>query len=110
ILFWTLTTKMAPPFSIAIPMFLLWNRFGLIDTHIGLILMYIAFDLGFIIWLMKNNFDEIPADLLESAQLDGCSLLKSMMIIAVPLVKSGIATSAFITFIFNWNEFLIGVI
>lgn len=108
--FWILTTRMAPPFCITIPMFMLWKRLGLIDTHVGLIIMYISFDLGFVIWLMKNFFNEIPKELVESAQIDGCSLLQAMIRIALPLVRPGLVTAAFVSFLFNWNEFLVGVI
>jgi len=108
--FWILTTRMAPPFCIVIPMFILWNKLGLIDTHICLIVMYIGFDLAFVVWLMKGFFDKVPKEVEENAQIDGSSLFQTMRKISLPLVKPGIVASAFISFLFNWNEFLMGVI
>ena len=63
-----------------------------------------------VIWLMVSFFESVPTELEDAAMIDGCSHLQSFLIIVVPLVRNGIATSAIISFIFSWNQFLFSLI
>lgn len=108
--FWILTSQMIPAVIVLIPFFIIYRKFGLIDTHIGMILIYALLNLALVIWLMRGFFEEIPRDLDEAALIDGCSPLQSFLKILLPVAKIGLGTTAIICFIFSWNEFLIAVI
>ena len=112
IFFWTLTNRMAPPAAFLLPMFLLMTRvvaFGdwkLLDTRIGLILIYTVFNLPFAIWLLQGMVDAIPTELDEAALVDGASQRGVLWRVIIPILRPGIAVTAILTWIFAWNEFL----
>src|SRR5258705_4197306 len=70
-LFFILSTRMLPPVVVAIPMYLMYRTVALVDTHIGLIILYTAFNLSFSVWVMKGFIDEIPKEDEEAALVDG---------------------------------------
>jgi len=104
--FWTITNRMAPPAAFILPFFLIFAKIRLIDTHIGLILLYCIFNLPFAIWLLKGMIDAIPRELDEVAAIDGCSLLGTLWHIILPVAKPGLAVTAMMVWIFAWNEYL----
>ena len=104
--FWTITNRMAPPAAFILPFFLIFTKIKLIDTHIGLILLYCIFNLPFAIWLLKGMIDAIPKELDEVASIDGCSMLGTLWHIILPVAKPGLAVTAMMTWIFSWNEYL----
>jgi len=104
--FWTITNRMAPPAAFIIPLYLIFSKIHLVDTHIGLILLYCVFNLPFAIWLLKGTMDGIPIELDEAASIDGCSMFSTMWKIILPVAKPGIATTAIMVWIFSWNEYL----
>lgn len=104
--FWTITNRMAPPAVFIIPLYLMFSKIRLVDTHIGLILLYCVFNLPFAIWLLKGTIDGIPIELDEAASIDGCSIFSIMWRIILPVAKPGIATTAIMIWIFSWNEYL----
>ena len=75
-LFFILSTRMLPPVVVAIPMFLMYRAVGLVDTHVGLIILYTAFNLSFSVWLMKGFIDEIPKEYEEAALVDDHEIRK----------------------------------
>jgi multiple sugar transport system permease protein len=101
---------MAPPAVFIVPFFLIFTRLGLRDTRIGIILLYCIFNLPFAIWLLKGMIDSIPKELDEAAYIDGCSLLGVLWNVILPLAKPGIMTTAILTWIFAWNEYLFAAI
>lgn len=107
--FLVLTMRMAPPIGVIIPLFLMMQRFGLIDTYPGLILIYLTFNLPFVVWMMRGFFKEIPIELEEAAMLDGCSRLGAFRFI-LPLVSPGLMATAIMCLIFTWNEFFYALI
>jgi multiple sugar transport system permease protein len=107
---WILTTRMAPPVAVALPMFLLMKFFNLLDTRLALIILYTTFNLSFVIWLMRGFFEEVPRELDEAALIDGCSPVKAFLRIVLPLVAPGLAAVAIFCFIFSWNEFFYALI
>jgi ABC-type glycerol-3-phosphate transport system permease component len=107
---WILTTRMAPPVAVALPMFLLMKFFNLLDTRLSLIILYTTFNLSFVIWLMRGFFEEIPRELDEAALIDGCSPVNAFVRIVLPLVAPGLAAVAIFCFIFSWNEFFYALI
>jgi len=104
--FWTITNRMAPPAAFILPFFLIFAKIKLIDTHIGLILLYCVFNLPFAIWLLKGMIDAIPQELDEVASIDGCSMMGTLWYIILPVAKPGLAVTAMMVWIFSWNEYL----
>jgi multiple sugar transport system permease protein len=114
--FWLLSQRMMPPVVLVVPFFLLlrdvgkWNaNFGL-DTRIALIALYSVFNLPFIIWMMRSYFDGVPAELEESAMVDGCTRMGVFWRISLPLAIPGLIATATFAFIFSWTEFLFAVV
>jgi multiple sugar transport system permease protein len=105
LLFFILSTRMLPPVVVAIPMFLMYRAVGLNDTHIGLIILYTAFNLSFSVWLMKGFIDEIPKEYEEAALVDGYTRVQAFFKIVLPQAATGIAATAVFCFITAWNEY-----
>jgi len=111
--FWFLSQRLLPPIAVIIPVFLLYSRYSeewfgfvLIDTRIGLILLYTVFALPFTVWMMYAYFRQMPAELEEAALVDGCSRPQALTKIAWPLAAPGVVSAAAFAFIFSWTEFL----
>jgi multiple sugar transport system permease protein len=109
-LFFILSTRMLPPVVVAIPMFLMYRAVGLNDTHIGLIILYTAFNLSFSVWLMKGFIDEIPKEYEDAALVDGYTRLQAFFKIVLPEAATGIAATAVFCFITAWNEYVFALI
>jgi multiple sugar transport system permease protein len=110
LLFFILSTRMLPPVVVAIPMFLMYRIVGLNDSHIGLIILYVAFNLSFSVWLMKGFMDEIPKEYEEAALVDGYTRLQAFFKIVLPEAATGIAATAVFCFITAWNEYAFALI
>jgi multiple sugar transport system permease protein len=103
---WVLSTRMMPPVAVAIPMFFIFKELTLLDTYTGVILIHGLMNLPLAVLLMKSFFDDIPAEIDESALIDGASRWTIFRRIVLPMAKGGIAASAVLCFIFSWTEFL----
>ena len=110
LLFFILSTRMLPPVVVAIPMYLMYRQVGLNDTHIGLIILYTAFNLSFSVWLMKGFMDEIPKEYEEAALVDGYTRMQAFFKIVLPEAATGIAATAVFCFITAWNEYAFALI
>ena len=110
LLFFILSTRMLPPVVVAIPMFLMYRAVGLNDSHIGLIILYTAFNLSFSVWLMKGFMDEIPKEYEEAALVDGYTRMEAFFKIVLPEAATGIAATAVFCFITAWNEYAFALI
>ena len=108
-LFFILSTRFMPPVVVVIPIFLMYRDLNLIDTTLGLILIYAAFNLPFTIWMMKGFVDEVSPEYEEAAMLDGYSRLEAFGRVSLPLLVPGIAATAVFALIFSWNEFVFAV-
>ncbi len=104
-LFFILTTRMLPPVVVVIPVFLMFRALNLTDTHIGLILLYTAFNVSFAVWVMKGFIDEIPIEYEEAAMVDGYTRFQVFRKIVVPQATTGIAATSVFCFIYAWNEY-----
>jgi len=109
-LFFILSTRMLPPVVVAIPMFLMYRAVGLNDTHVGLIILYTAFNLSFSVWLMKGFIDEIPREYEEAALVDGYTRMEAFFKVVLPEATTGIAATAVFCFITAWNEYAFALI
>jgi multiple sugar transport system permease protein len=96
---------MAPPIAFGIPFFLIYKDLGLIDTRVGLVVIYLTFNLSLVIWMMRAFFDGVPRSLEEAAYIDGAGVTSAFLRIALPLSAPGLATTAIFTFLFAWNDF-----
>jgi multiple sugar transport system permease protein len=103
---WILSTRMFPPIVTAVPLFLLMRDVRLLDTVASLVVVYTAFNLPFVVWMMRGFFNEIPRDLEEAARVDGDSRLGALRRVLLPLVAPGLAATAVFCLIISWNEFL----
>lgn len=103
---WILSQRMLPPIAVVLPFFILFRRFGLIDTPAGLIVVYLVPALPFAVWLLRSFFVDTPAEVREAALLDGLRHEQILRRIVAPIASPGIAVTAIFTFIFTWNEFL----
>ena len=111
IFFWLITNRMAPPAIFIIPLYLIFSGsvfrgIRLIDTHLGMILVYCIFNLPFAIWLLKGMIDGLPIELDEAALMDGCSYLGILRRVIIPVAKPSIVVTGVLIWLFSWNEML----
>jgi len=104
-LFFVLSTRFMPPLAVVMPILLVYRRFDLPGTHLGLVLLYTAFNLSLAVWLMKGFVDEIPRAYEEAAEVDGYSRLAAFRTIIVPQASTGMAVTAVFCLISAWNEY-----
>jgi multiple sugar transport system permease protein len=107
---WFLFQRAVPPVVLFVPLYVLFQELGLLNTHLGLIAAYTTFELPFVVLIMASFFDDLPPEIGEAAELDGCSPLQCLWLVELPLVLPGIATTAFFCLLFSWNEFIIAMI
>ena len=98
-------TRTVPGIALSLPLFFVYAHIGLIDTHAGLILAYVALNVPFTIWLIDGFFRQVPKDLAEAAQIDGCTPWQAFWQVEFPLAGPGIASAAIFAFLTSWNEF-----
>jgi multiple sugar transport system permease protein len=103
---WIISQRMMPPVAIVFPVFLLYVYFGWVDTYHGLIILYTAFSLPYVIWMMRGYLEDIPLELEESALGDGCTRWQVLWKVVFPMARTGLFATAVFTFIFAWNDFL----
>lgn len=106
LLFGVLFFQMISPVVIVIPMYNMMANFGLLNTHVGLILLYIGLQIPFSIWLLKSYFDTIPESLDKAAQIDGCNNLQTLWHVLIPVILPGLAVVVIFNFVFSWAEFV----
>ncbi len=104
LLMWMLSTKMMPASAVLIPMYLIFQRTGLFDTRIGLVLALMLMNLPIIIWMLYTYFKEIPGEILEAARMDGASLKNEVLHVLTPMAVPGIASTMLLNVILAWNE------
>lgn len=109
LLFFALSTRFMPGVAVVVPVFLLFTRIGLIDTLLGLVLIYVALAIPLALWLMRRFFAEIPFEIIEAGLLDGGTHPQIFWRIVMPLSLPGLATTSFLVIIMAWNEFFFAV-
>ncbi len=105
VMLWVLSSRILPPVGTVIPFYLAFIKLGLIDTHIGLIIVFLTFNISLVIWIMSAFFDQIPRELDEAAIIDGCSISGAFLRVVLPLTAPGLATTAIFCFLNAWNNF-----
>ena len=109
ILFWIISQRILPPVVVVIPVYMMFQAVGMIDTHFALILVYAVANLPIVVWLMHDFFAGLPIELEESAQLDGATRFGIFWEIVLPLTRPGLAAVTLLTLILNWNEYIFAV-
>ena len=102
----TLFARMAPGTLFLLPWFIMFSNLGLSGTHFALIITHAVITLPIALWTLLPHFDGLPRELTESAQIDGCSGIKILVLIAMPIVMPGLIVAVILSFIFSWNYFL----
>lgn len=107
---WVLSNKMFPPIAIVIPIYLMMSRVGLLDSYIGMILIYTAANVPYAVWMLMSFFDDIPIALDEAATVDGCNRAKALWYVVLPLASPGILSTGIFIFVLTWSEFLMALL
>jgi multiple sugar transport system permease protein len=110
IAFWLISQRILPPIAVAIPLYVLFQQTGLLDSLPALIITYVAANLPIVVWLMRDYFASLPRELEESAAVDGASTYRIVRSIVLPISVPGLVATFLIVLIFAWNEFLIALV
>jgi sorbitol/mannitol transport system permease protein len=103
-LLWMLSTKMLPPVGVLVPIYILCRNAGLLDTRIGLIIIYTLINLPIVVWMIYSFFKEVPKEILEADRMDGATTQQELVHVLLPLAVPGIASTALLSIILSWNE------
>lgn len=109
-LIWVLVVRILPPIVLAVPLFTIFNRIGLINTLGGLIVAFQIYTLPYSIWIIYGFLKTLPKEYEEAARIDGASPLRVLVSIVAPLVRSGIIATSIFALILAWNEFLFALL
>jgi multiple sugar transport system permease protein len=109
ILFWIISQRIMPPVVAALPVYVMFQSLGMLDTRTALVATYTTVNLPIVVWLMFDFFVGIPRDLEESASLDGASRFGIFFTIALPLARPGLVATTLLVFILAWNEYLLAL-
>ncbi|MFB2553159.1 carbohydrate ABC transporter permease [Ensifer soli] len=104
LLVWMLSTKMMPAVGVLVPIYLMFKDSGLLDTRIGLVLLYMLANLPIIVWMLYTFFRDVPKEILEAGRLDGARPFRQFVFLLLPLTAPGIASTALLSIILAWNE------
>ena len=105
-----LSTYMLPPIAILISLYLTLVQLRLLDSKLGLVLVYCSFITPFVLWIMSGYFRSIPRDLEDAARIDGCSRMGALFRVVLPLARPGLLATALFGFLLAWDEFLYALI
>jgi multiple sugar transport system permease protein len=106
IAFWMISQRILPPVAVVIPIYVLYQRLGMLDTRQAVIITYTAANLPIVVWLMRDYFQTIPRELEEMAAIDGASIYRTFWSIVLPLAVPGLVATFLFVLVFAWNEYL----
>ncbi|WP_432260396.1 carbohydrate ABC transporter permease [Cupriavidus sp. TMH.W2] len=107
VFFWLLTNRMTPPAVFLLPFFQLYSTIGLMDTHLGVALAHLVFNVPLAVWILEGFMSGVPREIDETAYVDGYSFPRFFLTIFLPLIKAGVGVAAFFCFMFSWVELLL---
>jgi multiple sugar transport system permease protein len=105
-----LVMRMLPPIAVLVPMYVLFNTLGLVNTRTSVVLSYATFSLPLVVWIMRGFFDELPRELEESAWIDGASRWAAFRLVVLPLARPGLAACGILCLLVAWNDFLFAAV
>jgi len=104
--FWLISQRILPPVAVVIPIYVMFQRLGLLDTWQALIITYVTIQLPLVIWILEGFFRELPNQVVEAAQIDGLGPVGVFVRIGIPLSMPAVSVAASLAFIAGWNEFI----
>jgi len=110
VMFTILSFRFAPELMVIVPLFVIYNQIGLFDTNVGMIWVLQLVTMPLIVWILRSYFQDMPAELEQAALLDGYTRRRAFAMVALPLVRPGIAAAALLAFIFAWNNYVFPLI
>ena len=105
-----IAVQMLPPIALIIPLYFMIRAMGLMDTYAALILLYSTFTITYIVWVMNGYFQTLPKDIDEAALIDGCSRLRALFGVILPIALPGLVAVGLLSFLTAWNEFLFALV
>jgi multiple sugar transport system permease protein len=109
IAFWMISQRILPPVTVVVPIYVLFQNLGLLDTRTALVMTYVAVNIPIVVWLMRDFFYSIPLELEESAMIDGASRYRIFWSVVLPLSTPGLAATFILVLIMAWNEYLMAL-
>ena len=104
-LLWVMSTRMLPPAGVIVPIYVIFQRLGLLDTFLGIIIIYTGMNVPLVVWMVRSFMLDVPFEVIEAARIDGVSIGQEIARMVLPLIVPGLAATALLCFIFAWNEF-----
>ena len=104
ILMWMLSTKMMPAVGALVPIYVIAQTMGLLDTRTALTFVFTMSNLPIMVWMLYSNFKEIPAEILEASRMDGATLWQEFRMVLLPLTMGSLASTGLLCLVFSWNE------
>jgi multiple sugar transport system permease protein len=105
-----LVLRMLPAIALIIPLYIMYKQLGLTNSYFGLVIVYTVLYVPFAVWLLVGFLRDFPAEIEEAALIDGCSRLRALVSVVVPIIAPGLAVVALFSFIATWNEFLFAIV
>ena len=110
LLYLLLFTYMIPPVVIVVPLYVVINALGLLDTKVTLVMLYLSMAVPFVVWVMQSYFGSIGKSFEEAALMDGCSRLQTLWHVYLPMAKPGMIATGILAFLLSWDEFFFSLI
>ena len=104
ILMWMLSTKMMPAVGALVPIYVLAQNSGLLDTQLALVIVFTLSNLPIMVWMLYSHFKDIPHEILEAARMDGATLWQELRLVLLPLAMGGLASTGLLCLVLSWNE------
>ena len=104
ILMWMLSTKMMPAVGALVPIYVIAQTTGLLDSRTALTIIFTLSNLPIMVWMLYSNFKEIPAEILEASRMDGATLWQEFRMVLLPLTMGSLASTGLLCLVFSWNE------
>ena len=101
---WMMSTKMMPAVGVLVPIYILFQQLGLLDTWTGIIAMFTLMNLPIVVWMLYSFFREVPKEILEASRMDGATPMQQMRLLLLPLSLPGVMSTALLSVILCWNE------
>ena len=105
-----LVLRMLPAIALIIPLYIMYKLLGLTNSYFGLVIVYTVLYVPFAVWLLVGFLRDFPVEIEEAALIDGCSRLRALVSVVVPIIAPGLAVVALFSFIATWNEFLFAIV
>lgn len=106
---WYITTTLLPAVAVIIPIYLIANALGMLDSIFLLVLLYTSIGIPLMVWMATTYMSDIPISILEAAQIDGATRWQAFLRVILPIIRSGLISTALLVFVITWNEFLFAV-